>query len=469
MVLGPLAAAALVLAACGSDDSSGTTTTPTTIAPATEQASSGATGAAEPATPNDEDKVAAADSRMAFQPVEYVYEGDMPPIDGPAQAWRWSPDRTPTTEEITGVAVALGVEGDVTEQPADMGGGWVVGGEGAQRLAIVPDAQGNWSFIGDTSPLCTGEAAVTGAGSTGAAAPAAEPPPAVAPDDPAATSEVAPADAEGPVAPPDTAACVEPVGIPTADEARARAIELLEALGLDPNGYEITADSQEWGAWVDARLLIDGLAAPVITSFGFGAEAALTYASGQLFAPEPAGPYERTGTAAALEQLQADQMRSYNPVTDPAATEVAPLPATDVPVPGESAGDAPAGSPADGEGGSSASPVEPDTPVSSPDSPIVDASNPSDSTAPIDSTPPEPITVVLTGVEAGWWMIWADDGTIWMLPGYDFLTDQGERISAPAVAQIDMPVVETMTGTAEPAIGAGEPPSEADLAPPLGD
>jgi len=52
---------------------------------------------------------------------------------------------------------------------------------------------------------------------------------------------------------------------------------------------------------------------------------------------------------------------------------------------------------------------------------------------------------------------------IWLLPGYDFITDQGEHISAPAVAQIDMPVVETMTGP-----GAGEAPAEPDIASPLG-
>jgi hypothetical protein len=449
LILGPLAAAALVLAACGSDDATGTTTSAVDAAPTAEQSATGSAGATEPA-PQTDDKVAATDSMMVAPPVEYVYEGDMPALDGPAEAWHWAPGRTPTTDEIAVVAAALGVAGDVVEQPAEMGGGWVVGAETGYRLTVSPDAQGSWSFIADVAPPCVGDAAATSSASAGAAGAAeGETLPATAPDAP--VSDAAPADVPAPVAPPDTVACVAPVGIPTADEATAAAMELLSALGLDPAAYEITADSQEWGAWVDARLLVDGIAAPVPTSFGFGAEGALTFAADHLFGPEPAGQFARIGTAAALEQLQADQFRSYEPVTDPAATDVAPLPATE--------------------------PAGPDTPISSPEaqSPVVDSGNPIESDAPTDaaapidaSEPAEPVTIVLTSVEAGWWVIWAADGTTWLLPGYDFVTDQGERISAPAIAQADMPV-DPATGGAEPQPGAGEAPAEPDIAPPLGD
>jgi hypothetical protein len=430
LVVGPLAAAALVLAACGSDDAAGTTTSTTLAPPTAEQSATGSAGATEPApAPETEtdDKVPASDSMMALQPVEYVYEGDMPALDGPAQAWSWVPGRAPTTDEIAAVAAAFGVAGEVIEQSADMGGGWVVGAENGHRLTVAQDAQGTWSLIGDTSSVCIDDGAATSAASPGTGeAVDAE----TAPDEPA--TDAVPAEDPPMVAPPETVACADPVGIPTADEATAMATELLQALGLDPAAYEITADSQEWGAWVDARLLVDGLAAPVLTSFGFGAEGALTFASGQLFGPEPAGQYVRTGTAAALEQLQADQFRSYNPTVDPAA---------------------------------------PDTPVSAPDpadgatSLTVDAANPIEPAAPA-AEPAEPITIVLTGVEAGWWMVWAADGTVWLLPGYDFVTDQGERISAPAIAEIDMPVT---TGATEPQPGAGEAPAEQDIAPPLGD
>jgi hypothetical protein len=453
LVLGPLAAAALVLAACGSDDATGTTTSTAgaapTAEPTAEETATGSADATEPA-PQTDDKVAATDSMMAVQPVEYVYEGDMPALDGPAPAWHWVPGRTPTTDAIAAVAAALGVAGDVIEQPADMGGGWAVGAEAGYRLSVSSDAQGSWSFIADVAPLCVGDSAATSSAAAGAVGAAeGETLPAVAPDAP--VSDAAPADDPAAVAPPETVACVEPVGIPTADEATVTATELLQALGLDPAAYEITADSQEWGAWVDARLRVDGIAAPVLTSFGFGAEGALTFAAGQLLEPEPAGQYERIGTAAALEQLQADQFRSYEPVADPAATDVAPLPATE--------------------------PAGPDTPVSSPEtqSPVVDSGNPIESDAPIDPTgptdasePAEPITVVLTGVEAGWWVIWAADGTTWLLPGYDFVTDQGERISAPAIAQADLPV-DPAIWDAEPQPGAGEAPAEADIAPPLSD
>jgi hypothetical protein len=445
LVVGPLAAAALLLAACGSDDAGGATST-TVVAAAADQA--GSAGATEPAPPTAEGKVAAADSMMVFQPAEYVYEGDMPVLDGPAGAWRWLPGRTPSPEQIAAAAAVFGVAGDVIAQPADMGGGWAVGTEGSPRLTVSEDAQGSWSFMGETTPLCMDDVAVASEPSTGAAEPtdAASPvtPDAQAADSaPADPSTVSPPDT---AVPPDTVACVEPVGIPTADEARVAATELLQSLGLDPNAYAITADSQAWGAWVDARLLLDGIATPVVTSFGFGAEGALTFAAGQLLAPESAGPFERTGTAAALEQLREDQFRSYSPAGDPAATDMVPLPATE--------------------------PVDPDTPASAPaeDTPSVDAGDATEAQAPEGTTTPsEPVKVVLTGVEAGWWMVWADDGMVWLLPGYDFITDHDERISAPAVAQLDMPVVETMTGTVEPQPGAGEAPAEPDIAPPLND
>jgi hypothetical protein len=296
-----------------------------------------------------------------------------------------------------------------------------------------------------------GTAGVTAGSSGSAASDVASPLPA-APDDTAA-QDAGPTE-PATVVPPDTVPCAEPVGIPTAEETRARAIELLQALGLDPQEYAITADSQDWGAWADARLLVDGVAATALTSFGFGPEGVLTYASGQLFGPQPAEQYTRIGTAAALDQLKADQFRSYGPAVDPAATDVAPLPAT-----------APASEPAD-----------PDAPVSSPEAetPTVDAAEPVDPVDPALPTettiPAEPITVVLTAVEPGWWMVWAADGTVWLLPGYDFITEQGERISTPAVAQADLPDAGgTGTGFPEPAPGAGEAPAEPDLAPPLDD
>lgn len=433
LILGPLAAAALVLAACGSDDGGSPTTSTTDAAATAEQSAAGSAGATEPA-PTADGKVAAADSMMAWQPVEYVYDGELPTLDGPAQAWRWTPGRTPTPDEIGTVAAALGVGGDVVEQPADMGGGWAVGAEGEHRLTVSTDAQGSWSYMGDVAPLCMDDvASSSSASSDGDAGVEVETRPAAAADEPA--TDQAPADDPATVTPPDSVACAAPVGIPTADEARTMAIELLQGLGLNPDAYQITADSQEWGAWADARLLVDGIATPALHSVGFGAEGALTFASGQLFAPAAAEQYVRTGTAAALEFLKADQFRSYSPEVDPAVTEVAPLP--------------------------SPAPAEPDTPVSATDGQL--ASDPVEPTEPI-----EPVTVVLTGVEPGWWMVWDDDGTIWLLPGYDFLTEHGERISAPAVAEADLPIVDTKPGT-EPQPGAGEAPAEPDIAPPLDD
>lgn len=438
LVLGPLAAAALVLAACGGDDAaeSSVTTAPAVssapAAPTSAPAEPAAAGSAGAETAAGDERVASADSTaMMYQPVEYVYDGEPPALDGPAAGWRWNPGRVPTTDEITAVAAAFGLQGDVIEQPADRGGGWVIGSEASPSLWVSQDAQGTWSFSGDTRVLCMDDTdiGVAADGSAPAEPLAAQSEIAVAdPGDPTTVTAVAepaepsvdpmPADGAGspavdaPVAPPETVPCVEPVGIPTAEEAEARASELLAALGLEPAAYELHADSQQWGAWVDARLIVDGLVSPVSTSIGFGAEGAITYASGQLFAPELGDTYERIGTAAALAQLQQDQLSNYNPVVDPAAVDAAPEPR----------------------------PAE--VPTDAPDEPAVDA----EAAAPV-----EPIVLTLNGVTEGWWMTWSADGTVALLPGYDFtIADDGGEISAPAVAQSELPPIDT--GVAEPAV-----------------
>lgn len=443
LVLGPLAAAALVLAACGGDDAaqSAVTTAPAVSpAPAAESPATGAPAAAGSAgaeTEAGDERVASADSTaMMYQPVEYVYDGEPPALDGPATGWRWMPGRVPTSDEIAAVASAFGLQGEVIEQPADRGGGWVIGSDTSPSLWVSQDAQGTWSFSGDTRVLCMDDADV-GVAADGAAP--AEPLAAqsgIAVGDPgdATTATVVaepaepsvdpvPADGAGSpaVAPPETVPCVEPVGIPTAEEAEARASELLATLGLDPAAYELHADSQEWGAWVDARLIVDGLVSPVSTSIGFGAEGAITYASGQLFGPEQGDTYERIGTAAALAQLQQDQLSSYSPVVDPAAADAAPEPR-----------------PAD-------------VPTDAPDAPAVGAE---------PDAPVEPIVLTLNGVAEGWWMTWSADGTVELLPGYDFtIADDGGEISAPAVAQSELPPIDT--GVAEPAVDPAVDPAPA--------
>jgi hypothetical protein len=119
----------------------------------------------------------------------------------------------------------------------------------------------------------------------------------------------------------------------------------------------------------------------------------------------------------------------------------------------------------------------------SPEEPVVVDEMPLDCTDPavscLPTDPMEPIVLVLTEVTPSLEQVWADDGTVWLLPGYLFSGDDGAMASVLAVedqylVQADpqpvplpepMPVETAVPGTevaapsepSEPSEGEGEP------------
>ena len=71
-----------------------------------------ATAAAE----SSADAALAPNGKMAAAPyeVKYEVEGDLPALGGKAQSWKSTDD--PTTEQMSAVAKALGIEGDLLDQ-----------------------------------------------------------------------------------------------------------------------------------------------------------------------------------------------------------------------------------------------------------------------------------------------------------------------------------------------------------------
>lgn len=382
-----LAVVVLGATACGEDstnDAAGDEVTATTVAdaaapavirlPATAGGATAADSVAESASPDG------LTQRLAWQ--VYEFDGPLPETPTAAAAWTFPAGAEPGEAAVLALAQAFGLDGEIDTLPVEQGDGWVVGSADftAASLRVSRTAMLDWYYSpgpSDLDPVAMS-----------ACEPVAEP----APD--------APVDGSGTVGGCDTVTPEPPVGVPTAEEAEAAIVALMNAGGLDPAAYEIDATADEWGAYANAWLLLDGKRSPLSVSVGFGAEGAVTWASGYLATPQPAGEYPLVDAAAALTRLNDQSVQWYggggvialdDSVSSGAATESAPAPAEIPPVDG---GDV-----------------------------LVD---------PVPE-PSGPVTVVLTGLRTDLTMVWDADDVVWLLPAYTFLGGDGSEFSVLAV------------------------------------
>ena len=215
-----------------------------------------------------------------------------------------------------------------------------------------------------------------------------------------------------------------PVGVPSAEEARARALELWERLGIDVAAADVEVWADDWYASVSASIPIEGVDSEWVTagwlSVGFGGDGVLEYASGNLSRPEPAGPYPLIDLATALERLQ----RYYTWPTGPMEA-IAESVAIDEPAVSEPIGDQP-----------------------------IDTLAPEEVLGEFE---PDPITVTLTDVRAELWWTMDVEGNVWLVPAYAFTGDDGGTYTVPAVT--DEYLVEEIPVAIDPII---EPAPEPD-------
>lgn len=303
---------------------------------------------------------AALDERMAMVPwfdVEYSFAGELPDLGAEAGSWRFAPGLEPSDERVASLARALGVDGDVRRLAADMGGGWMVGPDdySAPTLTVAADAMLSWWYSGMTDSR--------------AIVSCAEPPVDPTTSEPVKTS------------------CVEPTppsGVPSADEARRLAESLLDDLGVDVGDYRLDVYADDWNASVIGFRSLGGVEVPITVSVGFGADAALTWASGVLAEPVQDADYPIVSTADGLARLNSGDfgwgMYGGGVARGGVATDMA-MPADAVP-------------PAEGE----------------------------------------VVEVALVSVELGLTQVWDADGTVWLLPAYVFADADGGTYSVLAVA-----------------------------------
>lgn len=363
-----------------------------------------------------------ADSKMAVWGVaEFVYEGELPALDGDAASWYFPGGQEADQARIAALAKSLGVEGEVRSLPEDQGGGWAVGPEdySGPVLTVGSDGLLSWWLSGTPASISARGCAVAessatepaiGGGTAGSSGTATDP-------DTAVTPETAP---PVQVDPPIEPECVEPqppANVPSADEALAKAKELFVAWGYDLDSYEFDEPyADDWGASVNAWLIIDGMRAPITLSIGFGENASISWASGSLATPVQGADYPTVGAAAGLERLE-EQQNQYMAL-DTGVMKGAP-------------DDAAASEPAV--------------------APICDTTV-TDACTPIDV---EPVTITLNSVKRDLTMVWDADNTIWLLPAYTFGSADGGLWTVLAVddAYIEQPEPDVVV--TEPAIVPG--------------
>jgi hypothetical protein len=376
-----------------------------------------------------------------------VYDGDAPELTAPAASWFFAPNPTINDDAVRTIAGALGVTGDMVTLPADQGGGHLVGSPDytGASVTVGTDAMTSWWYspgpgsTPDDAFGCVVPAIADDAVGVGA------------PDASVPSPDIA-------VAPP-CATPQPPANVPSEAEAEQKATEFLRSIGLDPGQFVLDTYADEWGANVNAYLTLDGAKSNLSVSVGYGEDGAITWASGFLATPQRGSDYPRIGVVDAVARLN-DQWSGewlgggYAGVTGVGRAEPA-IAATNVGSSDDtvSAPDQPLPPTTVDPAIAEPAPVDPPAPID----PAVSEPMPIEP-MPIETVPFEPVTVTLSNPTMSLEQIWAVDGTVWLLPGFAFTSNDGGTYSIIAVedqyldtASADVPTgdgTEPMTGSA---------------------
>ena len=225
--------------------------------------------------------------------------------------------------------------------------------------------------------------------------------------------------ASTPTCPPDAPKCVpptpsRPATLPSQEDARRLALELLERAGFDTNGASVSVDDGITQWFVSVQPVVDGLPTE---GFGFsvviGENGVIQSASGVVGTPLPVDDYPLIGTSAAIERLNRGEGYAGGgglEAQDAIATADAPV-----------ASGAP-GSVGPAEPSAAPIPEEPPEPGGEP--PVTDI-----------IPPPPPQDITLTGAEVILLYVTSYDGTEgWLVPAYRFSTSDGP---GPTVIAVD--------------------------------
>ena len=224
--------------------------------------------------------------------------------------------------------------------------------------------------------------------------------------------------------PKDPACFVEvptpPENVPSKDEAESLAREFFDALGLNLDNYEIESWADEWGASVSAYLLVEDHNTWMGWNIGFGANSAVTYASGVLSKPVSLGEYPLADQATVIERL--DEYQQIMPMMKDGLEYATSTSSTGAVT--EDVITSSTVSPDTTDPGLTPEPV-PTTPI---EPPVV--------IPPVDTiVPPEPRKVELVRAELGLTQFYDVEGRLLLVPAFDLYSSEGLEVTILAVAK----------------------------------
>jgi hypothetical protein len=312
-----VAASSLLIAACGGDDDSSSSTGQAEqedqLRPpvAVEAVGAGMGAGTEMSAEADATDSRNADPTDSYLPVfggfDYALGEGMPPLPTNATGYEYPAGVDIDEATVTQLAAVFGVDGEPQRFEEGESIAWRVGPDdgSAPSLWVSADGQGNWSYSAAWSERPVGVACAE-PGVTS-----------IAPVSDVPVSDVAVS--ESPVE-----ECVEPeppAGVPTAAEAEQRVGDLLAAMGVDASTYEFETFADDWFASVNAMPVLDRVRSPIGTSFGFGADGVLEWASGSLATPIATGPYPLIDLDAAVARLREQGGLGYGVLTGGAVAD----------------------------------------------------------------------------------------------------------------------------------------------------
>ena len=450
-----------------------------------------AAGAADSRAPVSE----ASDDMSILPAGTYVPGEGLPKLGGEAPVYRL--DAAPDRASVQRLADALGIDGEPTETD----GSWHI--EDGELGLDVYGVERGWSIYPTawTDPVAGDDTAAPDGSEPARTAeelcPTVDPVPADSGSGTGAGSAGSTGNAgaddldilkcEPPLEP------VRPENLPSSDEARTIALDLLKSTGADVDGAKVTVDDgiTEWFVSVEPR--VGGLRAPGLTMYvGVGDEGRIVSASGYLATPEKLGDYPLLDTTAALERLNEDRVY-LGPAVDLGAAD-AREPAVDTPAvaPDPAVAQEPAVEPnstttvAGRDPGDDlpvlTPPVEPPDTALPPDvEPMPEPTLPPDitieppppnitepeMTVPETTVPEAPPDVAVTDAEIVlvWESSWDGSGT-YLVPGYQFTAEDGSDPTVDAVEEdlLEPPPTEPPAepGQVEPANPALPPAPDPD-------